>query len=64
MTITRLLYQDGEDRPEQSPASVPLEDWLAYLESRRDVILMELRQIEPVLVRYNRLRAETPRRIR
>lgn len=65
MSVRRLIER-GQDRPEgaTAPEHVPLAEWLDYLDHRRAVILMELRQIEPVLVRYGRLQNETPRRTR
>ena len=60
MSVTRLLSRNGEE-PDKPPDSVSLAEWLDYLNNRRDLILMELRQIEPVLVKYGRLNKETPR---
>lgn len=41
------------------------DEWLDYLQSKRDALIMELRAIERPLVQHGRLRNETlPRRIR
>ncbi len=50
--------------PEVQPPTVQ-DEWLDYLQSKRDALIMELRAIERPLVKYGRLRNETlPRRAR
>lgn len=54
--VERMLERDeGDERP-GPPA---LEEWLDYLEMRREVIIRELRHIDGVLVRHGRLNQNT-----
>lgn len=51
----------------ESDTQIPAvqDDWLDYLQSKRDALIMELRAIDQILVKHRRLRNETlPRRIR
>lgn len=61
-SVERLLIHDeGED----DPRMVPLAVFLDWVETRRDSMIMELRDLDKILIRYGRLRTETiPRRQR
>lgn len=58
MTVSRLLPRP--DEPEQLPEKyVLMAEWLELLEHQRDVLIMELRYVERVLIRHGRLREES-----
>lgn len=62
-SIPRLIV-DSSQPAEQSPPT-SLAEWLDYLQTQRDALIMQLRAVERPLVRYGRLKTETlPRRSR
>lgn len=67
MTVRRLLPRKEEPEDEQPPdvGALMLADWLTALEGERDAVIMRLRQIERILIKYGRLPEESlPRRVR
>jgi len=59
------LLKRGEAHEPPDVGALSLADWLTALEGERDVVIMRLRQIERILVKYGRLADETlPRRVR
>jgi len=59
------LLRRGEAHEVPDAGALALADWLTALEGERDVVIMRLRQIERILVKYGRLADETlPRRVR
>ncbi len=59
------LLKRGEAHEPPDVGALALADWLTALEGERDVVIMRLRQIERILVKYGRLPEESlPRRVR
>jgi len=65
VSLNRVLPNHREQRQEAAGPFVPLDDWLDDYMAEHDWLIMRLRHVDKMLVKYGRLKQESlPRRVR